>query len=124
MFIDQRKKTSERLTADEEKDLARKIRAAEERSREAIDGVDCAMEILNRKPERAERTRAGAVDRLEQAVEAVWKASKSETDLKARGRTAKTAWAEAEALRWTLAMSGRRIAHGEARKLAGPFMDE
>jgi RNA polymerase sigma factor (sigma-70 family) len=124
MFIDQRKKTSERLTADQEKDLARKIRAAEERARTAIDGVESAMEILNRKPERAERTRAGAVDRLEQAVEQVWKASKTNSDLKTRGRQAKTAWAEAEALRWSLAMSGRRIAHGEARKLAGPFMDE
>ncbi len=123
-FIDQRKKPSERLTADEEKDLARKIRAAEERAREAVDGVEAAMEILNRTPERTERTRAGAVDRLEQAVESVWKASKSQQDLKTRGRAAKAAWFEAEALRWRLAMSGRRIAHGEARKLAGPFMDE
>lgn len=123
-FIDTRKKTSERLTAEEEKTLARRIRAAEKRAREAIEGVDAAMEILNRRPERAERTRAGAVDRLEGAVEAVWKASKTQPELKTRGRAAKTAWAEAEALRWQLAMSGRRIAHGEARKLAGPFMDE
>lgn len=123
-FIDTRKKSSERLTADEEKDLARKIRAAEERARQAIEGVDVAMEILTRRPERAERTRAGAVDRLEQAVEAVWRGSREFPELKQRGRDAKTAWAEAEALRWQLAMSGRRIAHGEARKLAGPFMDE
>lgn len=123
-FIDTRKKVSERLTADEEKVLARRIRAAEERSRVAIDGIDFAMEILNRKPERAERTRAGAVDRLEEAVESVWRASKDDPSLREGGRTAKTAWAEAEALRWRLAMSGRRIAHGEARKLAGPFMDE
>jgi RNA polymerase nonessential primary-like sigma factor len=41
-----------------------------------------------------------------------------------KARAAKGAWAEAEAIRWELAMSGRRIAHGEARKLAGPFMDE
>jgi RNA polymerase nonessential primary-like sigma factor len=123
-FIDTRRKTSERLTAEEEKDIARRIRAAEDRARQAIDGIDVAMDILNKRPERAERTRAGAVDRLEQAVEAVWKASKERPELKARGRGAKTAWAEAEALRWQLAMSGRRIAHGEARKLAGPFMDE
>ena len=123
-FIDTRKKVSERLTADEEKVLARRIRAAEERARDAIDGVEFALDILNRKPERAERTRAGAVDRLEEAVESVWKASKDHSDLRERGRSAKTAWAEAEALRWRLAMSGRRIAHGEARKLAGPFMDE
>lgn len=123
-FIDTRKRTSERLTADEEKDLARRIRVAEERARDAIDGIDVAMEILTRRPERAERTRAGAVDRLEQAVEMVWKTSKDRPELKESGRKAKAAWAEAEALRWRLAMSGRRIAHGEARKLAGPFMDE
>lgn len=123
-FIDNRKKQSERLTADEEKVLARKIRVAEDKSRDAIDGVDVAMAIVSRRPDRAERTRAGAVDRLEEAVEAVWKASKDRAELKPRARAAKGAWAEAEALRWQLAMSGRRIAHGEARKLAGPFMDE
>ena len=88
---------SERLTAEEEKDMARRIRRAEEAAREAIREVPAAQAIVGRRPERAERTRAGA---------------------------AKQAWAEAEALRWRLAMSGRRIAHGEARKLAGPFMDE
>lgn len=123
-WVDSRKRTSERLSADEEKVLARRIRAAEERARVAIDGIEVAMVILTRRPDRAERTRAGAVDRLEQAVEAVWKASKEQPEFKQAGRTAKTAWAEAEALRWQLAMSGRRIAHGEARKLAGPFMDE
>ena len=123
-FVDQRRKVSERLTAEEEKVLARRIRAAEDRAREAIDGVMEAVEIIGRTPERAERTRAGEVDRLEEAVEAVWRMSKARPDLKVRARGAKTAWAEAEALRWQLAMSGRRIAHGEARKLAGPFMDE
>ena len=63
----------------------------------------------------------------EEAVKAVNKASrKAPEDLELRGfaREAAGAWAEAENLRWRLAMSGRRIAHGEARKLAGPFMDE
>ncbi|NCG22484.1 MAG: sigma-70 family RNA polymerase sigma factor [Rhodobacterales bacterium] len=64
------------------------------------------------------------VDRLEAAVEIAWKEAKELGHYKVRARTAKQAWAEAEAIRWTLAMSGRRIAHGEARKLAGPFMDE
>lgn len=123
-FVDTRKKTSERLTAEEEKVLARRIRVAEDRAREAVELVDVAQDIIGRTPERAERTRAGAVDRLEEAVESVWRASKIRPDLKVRARAAKTAWAEAEALRWQLAMSGRRIAHGEARKLAGPFMDE
>ncbi|NCG20608.1 MAG: hypothetical protein GWP91_16485, partial [Rhodobacterales bacterium] len=119
-----RRRTSERLTADQEKDIAREIRGAESQARDAIDGIELADEILTKRPDRAERTRAGAVDRLEAAVEEVYKASKEDTSLKARARRAKGAWAQAESLRWRLAMSGRRIAHGEARKLAGPFMDE
>ncbi len=119
-----RSRRSERLTAEEEKDIARAIRKAENRAREAIRGIPIAEEILKKKPDRAERTRAGAVDRLETAVEMVWKKAKDIPELKPRAREAKTAWAEAENMRWRLAMSGRRIAHGEARKLAGPFMDE
>ncbi|MEQ1503278.1 MAG: sigma-70 family RNA polymerase sigma factor [Myxococcota bacterium] len=115
---------SERLTADEEKDIARAIRRAEDAARQAISAHVAADSILKRRPDRAERTRAGAVDRLEAAVEAVWRAGKDDPDFKSQARAAKGAWAQAESLRWRLAMSGRRIAHGEARKLAGPFMDE
>ena len=114
----------ERLTAEEERKMARKIRRAEDRARIAITGVSSAEEILNRRPERAERTRAGAVDRLEEAVMETCKAARTNTELRERAREASAAWQEAENLRWRLAMSGRRIAHGEARKLAGPFMDE
>jgi len=119
-----RSRRTERLTAEEEKEIARSIRMSENRSREAIRGIDIAEGILQKRPDRQERTRAGAVDRLEAAVETVWKSAKTMPRLKPRAREAKTAWAEAENLRWRLAMSGRRIAHGEARKLAGPFMDE
>jgi len=117
---------SERLTAEDEKHMARKIREAEQTAREAIAGYDIAENILRRRPDRAERTRAGAVDRLEEAVKAVSKLARKSDDAELKGysRQAAGAWAEAENLRWRLAMSGRRIAHGEARKLAGPFMDE
>lgn len=119
-----RRRTSERLSAEQEKDIARKIRSSEKKAMKAIAGIDLADDILQKKPDRAERTRAGAVDRLESAVEAVWRYSRDESELKKQARDAKSSWATAEALRWQLAMSGRRIAHGEARKLAGPFMDE
>lgn len=115
---------SERLTAEEEKQMARAIRRAEQIAREAVAGIPQADDILMRRPDRAERTRAGAVDRLEEAVKVVAKVARKEADLKQYARQAQGAWAEAENLRWRLAMSGRRIAHGEARKLAGPFMDE
>jgi RNA polymerase sigma factor (sigma-70 family) len=115
---------SERLTAEEEKSMARQIRRAEQIAREAVAGIEVADRILMRRPDRAERTRAGAVDRLEEAVKAVAKAARKDPEIKQYARQASGAWAEAENLRWRLAMSGRRIAHGEARKLAGPFMDE
>ncbi len=115
---------SERLSAEEEKSIAREIRKAEQAAREAIAGINEAEHILSRRPERAERTRAGAVDRLEEAVRAVGRVSRLDDSLKICARRARGAWNVAEDLRWRLAMSGRRIAHGEARKLAGPFMDE
>ncbi len=115
---------NERLTAEEEKAMARRIRRAEQTAREAVAGIKDADDILMRRPDRAERTRAGAVDRLEEAVKAVQRAARKDAELRDDARTAGSAWAEAENLRWRLAMSGRRIAHGEARKLAGPFMDE
>jgi RNA polymerase nonessential primary-like sigma factor len=114
----------ERLTAEEEKEMARKIRRAEDAARDAIIEIPGARAIIGRRPDRAERTRAGAVSRLEEAVQEVVKASKSNSELRTPARRASGAWQEAENLRWRLAMSGRRIAHGEARKLAGPFMDE
>ncbi|MCB9676620.1 MAG: sigma-70 family RNA polymerase sigma factor [Alphaproteobacteria bacterium] len=119
-----RTKRSERLTADEEKDLARAIHKAEATALTTISEVEVASDILDNSPSRVEKTRAGSVDRLEAAIEAVWQASKSIDALRETAKRARQAWAEAEALRWKLAMSGRRIAHGEARKLAGPFMSE
>lgn len=118
------RRRSERLTAEEEKIIAREIRKAEQIARECVAGIDAAENILRRRPDRAERTRAGAVDRLEEAVRAVAKAARKDEELKSYARKAQGAWQQAEELRWRLAMSGRRIAHGEARKLAGPFMDE
>lgn len=115
---------SERLTAEQEKSMARSIRRAEQTAREAVAGIREADVILMRRPDRAERTRAGAVDRLEEAVKIVQKVARQDAELRVYARQAAGAWAEAENLRWRLAMSGRRIAHGEARKLAGPFMDE
>jgi len=119
-----RPRRRERLTAEEECAIARDIHAAEDAAHDALQGIGMAVQIIQQKPGRAERTRAGAVDRLEEAVETVWKASKDDADLRLVARKAKQAWAHAEALRWRLAMSGRRIAHGEARKLMGPFMSE
>lgn len=119
-----RSTTRERLTAEEEQELARAIREAEDRALTALEGVEQAEALLPKRSGRAERTRAASVDRLESAIEELWKMSREDAALRPQARAAKGAWAEAEDLRWRLAMSGRRIAHGEARKLMGPFMSE
>jgi RNA polymerase sigma factor (sigma-70 family) len=115
---------SERFTAKQEKTVAREIRSLEIRALDAVRGIGVADKILGRIPKRVERTRAGWVDRLEEAVEIVWNASREDAEIRLRARTARQRLGRGGALRWQLAMSGRRIAHGEARKLAGPFMDE
>jgi len=116
--------TAHRWTTEEECAVARQIRGAETRAREAVAGIAVAEEILRRRPSRAERTRAGSVDRLEEAVLAVQSASAADTALADASRKAAMAWEEAENLRWQLAMSARRIARGEARKLTCPLMSE
>ena len=113
-----------RLTAEEEQALAVAAQEAESNALDAILDIPSVAHILGRVPKREERTRAGAVNRLEEAIESVWKQASSDKAIKPRARKAKHAWAEAEHFRWCLAMSGRRIAHGEARKLAGPYMSE
>ncbi len=113
-----------RWTAEEEQRVGKQILAAEMRAEEAIREIPEAREVLYSGRRRAERTRSGRVTRLETAIRLSWQLSETDMRWKLPVRRARAAWAEAEGLRWSLAMSGRRIAHGEARKLAGPFMDE
>ena len=114
----------DRITVEEERDLARRIRAAEREARAAIAGIDPAEDILRRRPTRNERTRAGAIDRLVEAVAACEDEAKVDPEVRKYVNQAKGHLAEAESLRWELAMSARRIARGEARKLACSLLGE
>ena len=113
-----------RWTAEEECAVAVGIRDAERLARGAVAGIPLAEDILRKRPSRAERTRAGSVERLEAAVMAVQEASVEHPEHRPAARAAIRAWNEAENLRWQLAMSARRIARGEARKLTCPLMSE
>lgn len=113
-----------RISAEEERDIARRIRQAEREAREAVAGVDAAERVLRRRPTRTERTRAGAVDRLIEAVEACAEEAKTDLEVRSAMTQAHLKLAEAESLRWELAMSAKRIARGEARKLACSLMNE
>lgn len=115
-----------RFSADQERQIAREIRFAEQRAREAVFGIEVAEKILRRRPTRAERTRAGAIGRLEEAVRSVQERARKTGDpaLVASAREAERHLEQAERLRWKLALSARRIARGEARKLACSLMSE
>jgi len=110
------------LTADEEIILAERIVAAESRAADLVRSSPLAH-LLDRKRPRTERTRAGDVDVLAAAVEQLSTEARTQRALSTVARKARGAMQEAEDLRWQLAMSGARIAAGEARKLAGAFLD-
>ncbi len=110
------------LSAAAELDLGERIVAAEGRAAEAVRRSPMAVR-LDRKRPKTERTRAGDVDVLAEAIDELEALAKSDPSLRGVAREARGALAEAESLRWTLAMSGARIAAGEARKLAGAFLD-
>jgi RNA polymerase primary sigma factor len=115
-----------RFDAEQEQEVGRAIRMAEMCTRDALCGIDSAEAILRARPKREERTRAGAIDRLEQAVLSVRNQAQvtKDPELQAIANSASRYWDEAEALRWQLAMSAMRIARGEARKLSCSLMAE
>ncbi len=116
---------SKRLRSpDEEKELARRILAAETQARAAVAGTEPAEPYLRKKRKGSERTRAGDVDRLGQAIDAVCHAARTDPSLRSIAHQAKTAWVEAEQLRWQLAMTAMHVARGEARKLKGAYLDD
>jgi RNA polymerase nonessential primary-like sigma factor len=111
------------LTAAEEVALGRAIREVEERVTATLRGVACVEPILGRATSGRYRTRAGIVDKLDQAVQKVVEQSRSDPSLNRIARAALMGWGEADALRWRLAMSQQRIAFHEARKVGGRFLD-
>jgi RNA polymerase nonessential primary-like sigma factor len=111
------------LSASEEMAIGRRIRDAENRAWESLASVEQVRGILGRAPSGRYRTHAGWVDKLEDGVMAAWDAVSSDPSVRDAARAALTAWNEADALRWKLAMSQQRIAYHEARKLAGRMMD-
>jgi RNA polymerase primary sigma factor len=110
------------LSAQEELELAARILDAERRATAAIRRSPMSDRLDRNRP-RTERTRAGDVDVLAQAIDELRQLAKTDGSVRVVAREARGALDEAEALRWTLAMSGARIAAGEARKIAGPFLD-
>jgi RNA polymerase primary sigma factor len=108
------------LSAEQERDLGRRILAAEERAKGELGGI---QGFPQRKRKGSERTRAGDVDRLTLTARKILEEASDQPEVRARAAAALGHLKQAEDLRWQLAMSGVRIAHGEARKLRSAYMD-
>lgn len=111
-------------TVEQELSLAQAIRVAEQVALSALDGIDVAEAALDQQPTSMERTRAGQVDRLANAVAAAQLAARSRPAIQDAAQRAAAAFAESESLRWQLAMSAKHITRGEARKLGSTLLDE
>ena len=109
------------MDAHEEKSLARKILSLDDEARSIIQELPVAKSILERRGVRAEQTRAAGLKRLREAAEAC--ANTSDPEVYKPGRAAQGLLAQADQLRWSLAMSARRVAHSEARKLTCALME-
>ena len=80
-----------RWTAEQERDAALAILACEDKAVAALADVPAAQAILSSRAKRAERTRAGAVERLERAVDAAWESAKLDPTGRPAARAAKAA---------------------------------
>lgn len=108
-----------RLTAEEEIGLSTELRRLEKEVERGCRSVPAAVVVLDKRSNRKETTVSRHVDRLARAVE-VCQAVRPRPEVSLR---VKGLWRKTEELRWELAMSGYRIAVGEARKMAGRGLD-
>jgi len=102
----------QRLDPHEERQIANRILALETELRGVLETIPACREILGSRRGRMGRTRAAAVNRLEEAVSAAVSADPRGT------RQIRAQWEETQALRWRLALSATRVAYREAHRLA------
>jgi RNA polymerase nonessential primary-like sigma factor len=105
-----------RWTAEEELETARAMREAEARALELVRPFSEAKDALVKTSSRSEKTVAAHVDRLEAAVEAVYKAYRTHPTHGKTARQARSYVQVAREHRWNLAMSAKRIPRAEAKK--------
>ena len=113
-----------KMTLEKEIEIARAITVLETKVFRNIKTIPEATEILNQELSRPERTKAGAIDRLEQALIKAKEFSKDNPEYTKIVRESTKAMKRSEELRWDLAMSAKHVAMGEARKLVSSLMNE
>ena len=113
-----------KMTLEKEIEIARAITVLETKVFRNIKTIPEATEILDQELSRPERTKAGAIDRLEQALLKAKEFSKDNPEYTKIVRESTKAMKRSEELRWDLAMSAKHVAMGEARKLVSSLMNE
>lgn len=104
-----------KLSAEEEIEIATAVRAIEAELVEVLSSLPASAQVLARRGARKETTSSQHVERIQEAIDVLGK----QRPRPAAWVRASTRWKQAEELRWKLAMSGYRIAVGEAKKLSG-----
>lgn len=112
------------LSLEEEQNIARKIHTAEDKAWEAMESIPDTLDILYETPSRPERTRAGALERLDRAINTAQELVDGNPQYQRYVFQAIDAMKSTEDLRWQLAMSANHVAQGEARKLVCSLMSE
>lgn len=108
-----------RWTSEDEIRVSSRVRQIEMRVFSLLEKIPEVADILSHRSKRKELTSSRHVDRIQEAVQRVQL-------LRPRPVSAMEIlglWHEAEKRRWELAMSGYRIAVGEARKMSGRGLD-
>lgn len=112
------------LSLEEEQNIARRIHSAEDKAWEAMEAIPDTLDILYETPSRPERTKAGALERLDRAINTAQELVDGNPQYQRYVFQAMDAMKSTEDLRWQLAMSANHVAQGEARKLVCSLMSE
>jgi RNA polymerase sigma factor (sigma-70 family) len=104
-----------KLSAEEEIEIATKVRSLESELVAELQAIPASAEVLAKRGARRETTSSQHVERIAQAIEVLGKLRPRPS----AWASAAQKWKTTEELRWQLAMSGYRIAVGEAKKLSG-----
>ena len=113
-----------KMTFEQEQKIAIRIETLEQIALSNVQLIPEVQYILNEVPIRPEKTKAGGLDRLERAFDVGKRLAKRQPKYRTYIRAAESSLREVESLRWSLAMSAKHVARGEARKLVCTLMAE
>jgi RNA polymerase primary sigma factor len=113
-----------RFSFEQEQDIAYQIHEYNQEAFDAVQDIPEAQVIINQTTSRPEKTKAAALERLSNAIEAANNILNMHPEHQKNIKKAQKAVQRSDELRWKLAMSATHVARGEARKLVCSLMNE